>query len=186
MFGSSIGALSNGYRGYHAGRAIGMLAGGAVGAAVTAEKPSQAQRHGSDYERSEYYYDEPSYGNYTRTQAPRYLALESLAVENVHFADGNGNRALDSYEDASLEMEIHNLGDRSLHNIAPVITCSNKKVLISPAAIIETIPAGGGVRYKAAIRGPRKLKEEYLLFSVAFGEKKNRVVTKRFKVRAGE
>ena len=104
-------------------------------------------------------------------------------MANVHFLDSNNNQSLDPEEEACLVMDIYNRGDRTLYNVTPNITCSSCKVAVSPAATVAALPSGQGVRYKATVRAPRRLNEDWVLFAVNFGSGKQAVVAKQFKIR---
>lgn len=185
MFGSSIGGIFGGYRGHDVGGAIGMLAGGAVGAAVTAERSS---RDGAFAQGNEDYgYDRVEYGSY-RDEVRRDIPTASsdwdfLEVTAVRFSDANDNRCLDAGERAFLTMEIYNRGDRPIRDIAPRISCDNRRVAISPTAIVSRLEPGQGFRYKAEIIAPERLKEGLLTFNVAFGNGKRKVTAKSFRIR---
>lgn len=184
MFGSAIGGLMGGPRGSDAGTVIGMVAGAAAGAAVTAPKTYDSDGADYDYSSDNSRYDRRSddidYG-YTRRPAGnnRYDVIE---VSNLRFTDENDNRFLDAGEHAYLEMDVYNRGEATLYDVAPLITCDNKRVLISPAAIISTLPAGRGVRYKAAIIGKQNLRSGNAGFKISFGQGHQRVTAKSFHI----
>ncbi len=184
MFGSSVGGIFGGPRGHDLGGAIGMLAGGAAGAAATADRSKK--RHSPDHSASQGYYDdEVSYG-YTDRKANR-QAPESpwnnLEVTHVKFTDENNNRQLDAGEHAVLIMDIYNRSDYTIYNIAPQVTCDSRRIAISPTAIVSALEAGQGFRYKAEVIASSRLKDDMLTFSVSFGEKKQRVTAKKFRIR---
>ena len=135
IFGSSIGGLMGGPRGSDAGTAIGMLAGGVIGNAVASasesrtydeyEAPRRKSKHGR-HGRPRWYSEPPR-----TTHAP--ARIEGLSVENIRFIDDNRNQRLDAGEKAKILFEIHNRGNATLYNIAPVIKCYNvKRIAISP------------------------------------------------------
>lgn len=179
VFGSAIGGLIGGPRGADAGAAIGMLAGGAAGAAATAPRESN---RGHNYQQS---YDDVQYGSY-RPDNYRYSTpaspLEFLEVTKVRFMDENNNRCLDADEQAWLEMEIHNRGNHTVYNVAPVVECDNKRVLLSPTAIVGSLAPGQGVRYRAAVVGKSNLRDGITTFKVGFGTGKNKITAKTFQI----
>lgn len=179
VFGSAIGGLMGGPRGADAGTAIGMLAGGAVGAAATA--PRNPQRGHNDADG----YDEIQYGAY-QPESHRYATpaspLEFLEVTKVRFTDENNNRALDADEQAWLEMEIHNRGDHTIYNVAPVVECNNKRILLSPTAIVGSLASGQGVRYRTAVVGKSNLRSGTTTFTVSFGTGTSKVTAKTFRI----
>lgn len=171
MFGSSIGGLLGGPRGHDVGTAVGMLAGGALGAAATAPKTSESA-------------DAVDYGErYTRSTAS-VSQWGYLEVTNLRFSDSNGNKCLDPGEHAYIEMEIYNRGDNTLYDIAPIVTCDNRRMSISPTAIVSELAPGRGFRYKVEIVAPRRMKADKTTFNVAFGDKKERVNAKTFNIRS--
>lgn len=193
VFGSSIGGLMGGPRGSDKGTLAGVLIGAAAGAAVSSqiEKGRQADtpqdeggyaaRH--DCQAVEYgTYNSPSYHRHASARTD----LEYLEVTQVRFLDANNNQRLDADEAAFVEFDIYNRADHALYNVSPQLRCSNRKVLISPAAIIETVPSGRGVRYKAAIRAPRRLSAAPLQFTMSFGTGRESIVAREFSIRTGD
>lgn len=196
MFGSSIGGLMGGPRGSDKGTLAGMVIGGAIGAAVTAPRDQSSSR--SQAEQAESYDDVDVYNRRGRTgevqydsyNNPRYQSpaaaasdLGCLEVTNVHFLDANGNQCLDRDEEAYIVMDIYNRGARTLYNVAPNISCTSRRVAISPAAAIASLPSGQGVRYKAAVKTTRRISDPSLLFTVSFGTGKQAVTAKQFKIK---
>ncbi len=180
VFGSGIGGIFGGPRGHDIGTAVGMLAGGAVGAAATA--PRGERRSGSDEQEVGYgRYQEPGYRNSGASAA----LWQNLEVSNVQYADDNGNRCLDPGERASITMDIYNRGNVTIYDIAPQITCSDRNATISPTAIVSALESGQGFRYRAEIIAPRRIKSDFLTFTVSFGQKRQRVTAKTFRIRAG-
>lgn len=203
MFGSSIGGLMGGYRGADKGTLAGMLIGGAIGAVVTSprnnsdnarqekELPPGDYRESHSRQTEDAYSDygeEVTYGSYNHSdyQVPpaAHSDLEYIEVAHILFLDSNNNRGLDADEEATLVMDVYNRGSKTLYNVTPRITCADRRVHISPAATVESIPPGGGIRYKTVVRGSRRLRAGELLFSVSFGAGKQAVEARTFKVRA--
>ena len=154
-----------GPRGADAGRALGMLIGGATGAAVTAPKHSKDREEDSG---SSYYYNEGS-------DAPSLVSTEvtagydQLKIENLRYIDQNDNHMIDAGERARLIFEMHNTGNVTLHDVAPVISCSvPKRILISPTAIIASVSPGKRVRYTAELYGKKNLRTDKVHFSISF------------------
>lgn len=186
MFGSSIGALTGGHRGYHAGGLIGAVAGAAVGAAVDeSERPS----HNNTISTQGYADNrdaEVQYRNYEddRTYAPA-SPWEALSIENVTFSDANGNRYLNAGERAYISFDIRNNGHRNINNVVPIVTCNNSRITLSSPAIIQTVPAGQGVRYKVSVSAKRSLRDGMANFKIYFSNAngRNGVVMKTFNIR---
>lgn len=184
VFGSSIGGLVGGPRGADAGRLVGMLAGGATGAAVAGsdERPAASASTGTRYDDVDYGYGDRADA---RPGAGAARQWDFIEVSRVRFTDSNGNRCLDAGEEAWLEMEIHNRGGETVTDVAPVIACDNKRILISPTAIIRSLRPGGGVRYRAAVVGRSNLRSGEATFTVSFGSGRGKVTAKTFRIRTG-
>lgn len=172
MFGSAIGGLMGGPRGSDAGAIIGMVAGGVVGASAASRTED---RSSAAYERS--YTDEVDY-DYTPQRHYSASAYSDIVVRNVTFNDENGNHSLDSRERAYIILDIYNDGRNTAYEIAPSIACDNRRVVISPTAIISALPGGRGARYKAAITSRGNLKNGVTRFQVSFDG--GRTVAKTF------
>ena len=169
VFGSSIGGLLEGPRGSHAGNIVGTVIGGAVGAAATAPK---TQRKGSSRNDDD---GIDSYNRRSKTQSAseaRSIKQEysDLQIENLRFIDDNNNRIIDAGESCKIEFEIHNKGNATIHNIAPVITANDKNIIISPTAIVTSIAPGRGVRYAAEVYGRPKLRTGEADFRLGFAK----------------
>ena len=177
LFGSSIGGLMEGPRGADAGRALGMLIGGAAGAAVTAPKHSKDRDEDAG---SSYYYNEGSDApSPVSTTVP--AGYDQLKIENLRYIDQNDNHMIDAAERARLIFEIHNTGNITLHNVAPVVSCSMpKRIMISPTAIIASISPGKSVRYTAEVYGKKNLRTDKVHFSISFASGNVLYTVRRF------
>lgn len=183
VFGSSIGGLSGGPRGAYAGRAIGLVAGAAVGtaAADAATRPRTPEPSPAPEARSESP-DPVAYGSYPAPPQPA-GPWGYVEVTGVTFADAGGNHVLNAGEHTYVSFEIYNRGDRTLRDVAPVVACDNRRIRISPTAIIGSLPPGRGVRYRAAVVAGGRLRPGEARFTVSFGTGRGRVVAKRFSLR---
>ena len=177
MFGSSIGGLFGGPRGHDAGALIGMVAGGAMGAAATSPRTD-----GRDGNRTNY--NGVEYGNYVPSTHPGNAGRgwQALQISSIRFNDLNNNRCLDAGERARIVMDIYNNGQTTLYDIAPQITCSNKRVNISPTAVVSVLEPGQGFRYTAEVVGLRNLKNGQATFCISFGSGKQKVTLKSFTI----
>ena len=188
MLGSSIGGLVGGPRGHDTGILAGMVIGGAIGAAVTAPKQNETETRtsavGDAYQTEEVHYGTYRSPRYTSPSATR-VDLSELEICNVHFLDGNNNARLDKDEEACIVMDIYNRGNRTLYNVTPNIMCSSRRVNISPAATVNSLQPGQGIRYRASVRTNRRLKDDAVLFYVNFGSGKQMVKAKTFKIQTG-
>lgn len=181
MFGSAIGGIAGGYRGENVGTAIGMIAGGAIGAAATADRPNRATRYD---ER-----DRGDDGRYSHHDAPlssvsgdNYME-NLLEIKNIRMVDPNRNSILESGERAYVTMEIYNRSGRTLYDIAPIITCDNHRITVSPTAIVSSLDAGRGFRYKIEVVARKRLKEGITTFDIAFGQKRQSEAVGHFRIR---
>lgn len=187
MFGSLIGDLIGGPK----GSAVGALIGGATGAAVGVASAQNEQekysnnyaynynkKHRNDrYNNYKYDYDDGIYygnGNDYSYVAPSSPA-DFLDVTNVVFADQNNNRILESGETAYVTFEINNRSDKPIYNVAPIITCDNKRIAISSTATIARIDAHKGMRYKAVVRAQSNVRSGQTTFYIGFAERGNRL-----------
>lgn len=162
LFGSAIGGLIGGPRGSDAGTIIGMVAGGVAGAAATR---STEERSYTSYERN--YNDEVDY-DYTPQRHYSTSSYSNIVVRNITFNDENGNRSLDSRERAYIILDIYNDGRSDVYDIAPTITCDNRRIVVSPTAIISALPSGRGARYKATVMSRGNLKNGTTVFRISF------------------
>lgn len=181
-FGSLIGDIIGGYRGHVIGSLVGGAAGAAIGVA-SAQNDEKRQEvrtpdnyHNRHNNQSTPYYDPDIYydnGHDYRYEAP--AAPFQLDVTNVIFADENNNRCLEAGETAYVTFEIHNRSDKPVFNVAPVITCNNKRIHISPTATIAKIDAHRGMRYKAMVSAQTNVKSGQTTFNISFVNKVNRL-----------
>lgn len=165
IFGSSIGGLMDGPRGHDAGQLMGMVIGGAAGAAVTT--PRKATKY-DDYD---------TYGRTKRSAATTISEsqmtreYDNLSIENLRFIDKNNNQAIDAGENAKIIFELKNNGSSTLYNITPVLGVSdNKRIMISPTAIIASLAPGRSVKYTAEVFGQKNLKNGIADFSIGFAK----------------
>ena len=191
VFGSAIGSIKGGWVGGNIGEAVGMVAGAATGAAISSQiEKNQTKKISEKYGYSDSYgYGDAStrlYGTYPKEARPS-TPWDYLEVTNVKFVDASHDGILSSEEKGYLVMDIYNRGDRILYDVAPIITCNNKRIAVSPTAIISSISSGDGIRYKAAIVPKRRLKDGFAIFTVTFGTGdksteayKTKIKTRRF------
>lgn len=180
MFGSLIGDIVGGPRGSTIGSLVGGVTGAAVGAA-SAQKHDQAvaERYQSSNKRqnagnytydNDIYYDNGRDYTYVAPAAP----ADYLEISNIVFADYNDNRILEGGETAYVTFDIRNTSGRTIYNVAPVITCDNRRVQISPTATIAKIDAGRGMRYKAVVQAQRNVRSGQATFNIGFAEQGHR------------
>lgn len=174
MFGSLIGDIVGGPHGSTVGALVGAAAGGAAGvASAKAEQERREQRIADRYDER---YDESiSYGHghdysYIGPTSP----ASCLEVSNIVFADANNNRCLEGGETAYITFNITNRSGRPIYNVAPVITCENRRVEISPTATIARIDPARGMRYKAVVHAPRNVRSGQTYFRISFADNSGR------------
>ena len=175
LFGSTIGGIMGGWRGHDAGRLAGMVIGGAVGAAVTAPKTDNGEYSTSNYpsDRQGGYYD----NNYDSPFA-------DLSIDNLRFIDSNNSRSLEADERAQLSFEVRNHGNRTIYDIAPVITVTGTKhIYLSPTAIISELAPGAAVRYTAEVVGGHKLKNGEAEVNISFSDGNQLYMMRSFQLR---
>jgi hypothetical protein len=158
------------------GSSIGGILGGPRGSDVTTTRTTQRTTHSSAYAGID---DYSSYGSYSRATSTNWSGLE---VTSVQFVDANGDRCLGSGEHASVVMDIYNRSGATLYNIAPHITCDNKRINLSPTAIVSRLDDGQGFRYTLEVVAGN-MKDGVATFSVAFGNERNAPVVKTFRLR---
>lgn len=178
MFGSLIGDAIGGHQGSSIGAAIGGATGAAIGAA-SAQKQEESRYNKRQY--NDYSYDENIY--YGNGHDYSYVAPTTpaayLSIDNLVFADHNGNRVLEGGETAYVTFDIHNTSNHPIHNIAPVITCDNHRIKISPTATIARIDAGRAMRYKAVIMAQNNVRSGQATFTIGFAERNGRLDPER-------
>ena len=172
IFGSSIGGLMDGPRGHDAGNIIGMVVGGAVGAAATAPRAKKVERYDNydtySHRKTSRKSSSPVPDKYSQDMIAEY---DNLAVENLRFIDENNNHTIDAGEHAKIQFELKNNGNETIYNITPVIgVTDNKRILISPTAIIASIRPGRGVKYTAEVYGKPSLKSGQADFTLGFAK----------------
>ena len=182
MFGSIIGDIIGGYHGSNVGALVGGVAGAATGVAsakVQQERKgnSRLDRYGDDgyghgngfagggYDNSIGYGSGSDY-DYTPPTNPS----DYLEVSHIVFTDDNGNRCLEPDETAYISLDIYNRSGRSIYNVAPVVTCDNERISISPTATVSCIRSGQGVRYRCVVRAKKRLRDGVTTFYVGFGQ----------------
>lgn len=179
MFGSSIGGIFGGPRGHDIGGAIGMIAGGIAGAAITGNTADGNDQASVDVSRRTSRRADSAPTAYT------YSPYNCLEVTKVYLKDANNNMRLDAGEHATLTFDVYNRGNETLYDIAPIVSCDNRRVVISPTAIVSELDPNRGFRYKAEIIAPNRLRQDNLTFTVAFGGGERKTVVKTFNVPVG-
>ena len=84
-----------------------------------------------------------------------------LVIRHARFIDASGDGVLVAGEECTISFEIMNNSGAPVYNVTPTVyeLTNNKHIHISENLRIESIMPGKGIRYTAAIKGDRKLKE---------------------------
>jgi len=86
---------------------------------------------------------------------------DALVIRHARFVDSSGDGVLVAGEECTISFEIMNNTNAPVYNVTPTVyeLTNNKNIHISENLRIESILPGKGIRYTAAIKGDRKLKE---------------------------
>lgn len=182
IIGSCIGGISGGPRGSDIGTLVGMATGAAAGAAVAnaAEKErirsyyaSQGERdydgtRGVEYDEGNVRSEKPIYDDVIsmdpvsdniipqQSQSPS----TDIVISNVRFINDANTQHISKGELVKIAFEIRNVSILPKYNIVPMVqeTTGNKRLLISPSTMIETLDAHKAIRYTAFISAQDNLK----------------------------
>ena len=85
---------------------------------------------------------------------------ERLEIKNVSFTDANGDGILEADEEGKMMFEIYNHSNLPVFGIIPTVKEAedNRHIQISPSITVEQIAPGSGIRYTAAVRADRRIK----------------------------
>lgn len=182
VIGSCIGGIGGGPRGSDIGTLIGMAGGAAAGAAIAnAAEQQQARAYNAHTRSSNNNYDadysaydpaqrsdEPIYNDVitmdsTSSQQPQRPIVKyatNIRIENISFINSNNTVHISQGEVAKIVFEIRNVTDSQWDNIVPMVqeTTGNKRLLVSPSIMIESIAPRRAVRYTAFISAQKNLK----------------------------
>jgi len=182
VIGSCIGGIGGGPRGSDIGTLIGMAGGAAAGAAIANAAEQQQARAYNTYTRSSnnnYDTDYSAYDPAQRSDKPIYndvITMDStsnqqpqrpmgkyatnIRIENISFINSNNTVHISQGEVAKIAFEIRNVTDSQWDNIVPTVqeTTGNKRLLVSPSIMIESIAPRRAVRYTAFISAQKNLK----------------------------
>lgn len=86
---------------------------------------------------------------------------DRLEIRNVRFADDSGDGKLQAGEEGRLSFEIYNHSQHTALAIVPTVeeADANKYIYISPSILVESIAPGQGIRYTAAVKADRRIKD---------------------------
>lgn len=179
VFGSSIGRVVGGWHGDNVGTLIGMTVGGIVGNAVTAPKKESSDSYRGVTKGSVGGYSD---SHITKDDKAR-AYFDGIEIEEARFIDDTRNQEINAGEHCKLIFNIFNRSNRTIYNIAPIITVSGTKYIqVSPTAIVGDLEPGKGVRYTACVYGMPKLKSGMADFSIQFVYGKSKVTIRTFQL----
>ena len=182
VIGSCIGGIGGGPRASNIGTLIGMSGGAAAGAAIGNAAEQQQARAYNAYTRGSYDNYDADYSAYDpaqRSDAPVYddvISMDStsskttvkpmtkyatnIRIENISFVNNDNTVHIAKGEVAKIVFEIRNVTASSWDNIVPTVeeTTGNKRLLVSPSIMIESIAPHRAVRYTAFISAQKNLK----------------------------
>ncbi len=182
VIGSCIGGIGGGPRGSDIGTLIGMAGGAAAGAAIANAAEQQQTRayntmnYGSDYSDYDGYStnntaersDKPIYDDVItmdstasqQTTATRGKYATNIIIRNASFVNQSNTIHISKGELVKIVFEIRNVTDSQWDNIVPMVqeTTGNKRLLVSPAIMIESIAPRKAVRYTAFVSAQKNLK----------------------------
>lgn len=182
VIGSCIGGIGGGPRGSDIGTLVGMAGGAAAGAAIAnAAEQQQARAYnaarysndsydsyssqGSDPgERSE----KPVYddvitmdGGQTQQQKEDAKAYATdIRIDNIRFINNSNTTHISKGELVKISFEVRNVTNSASTNIVPMVqeTTGNKRILISPSTMIESLAPHKAIRYTAFVSAQKNLK----------------------------
>ena len=186
ILGSAIGGLSDGPRGSDWGTIIGMAGGAVVGAAIgnAADKAQDrriqqkreeiqdrmAQRdyqtNQRDYQNDRYDYQ---YGNSADSGYDPNNGGDDRIDLNIGNTPGTTGMVAPKPAPQGAVLEIGRIRSNvTLYDIRPDVIelTGNKHIYVSPAARVEQIGPGKGIRYTAMIKGGNRLKNGEAVFQV--------------------
>ena len=179
ILGSAIGGLSDGPRGSDWGSIIGMAGGAVVGAAIGNAADNYDYQYngvqGSGYDPNNGGDDriDLNIGNgpgsaVTPVAPSKNYQGQGLEIGRIHFVDDNRNGVLEPGEIGRITFEVRNRTANTLYDVRPDVAeiTGNRHIFVSPAARVEQIGPGKGIRYTAMIKGDSRLKNGEAVFRI--------------------
>lgn len=101
------------------------------------------------------------YGEAEGNAANSAFTHNNIEIRNVVFADSDNDGALSADETGKVMFEIYNRGGNEIRNIVPTVTAdtNGRNIYISPSIMVESIAPGAGIRYTAAVKAGRRIKD---------------------------
>ncbi len=102
---------------------------------------------------------------------------QSLVIRNVKFTCPESNNVLKYGEQGDISFEIYNSGNCAAYNVEPVVkeASGNKRIIVSPGILVESLAAHKGLRYTAHVMACRQLKDGVAKFSISVLVNKQKV-----------
>lgn len=126
------------------------------------------------YEYQNYYHG-PRKFNYRKRNNVS-TDISALEIQNITYADENGDGLLGKEEIAQVYFDIINTGDTPIYGIIPVLLANKTKhILISDPIPIDTLNPKSALRYiiELAGDGKRNAGNSYLLLRIKYGQQQN-------------
>ena len=179
IIGSAIGGITGGPRGSDIGSLVGMAGGAIVGAAIGQAADKAEQQKYEDYKASRqrrYEGDDRLYGigedfstvedvKGPKTQEVRHVPLE---IRHARLLDASRDGVLTRGEEARMVFEIYNNSMQPVYRVQPSVAevTGNRHIHISDNIMVESIPAGKGIRYTASIKADNRLRDGEIVIRI--------------------
>jgi len=192
VIGSTIGGITNGWRGHEIGSLVGMVGGAVIGgvAGSATEKAQQKKIEAYQQERAnaqrydnnnDYNYDESGYDPQGRgddrisfenddqgAMSYHSASVAPLEIRQARIVESNSDGILTRGEECTVILDIVNNTNKPVYDVSPIVedVTGNKHVAVSPALSIEKIGPRQGIRYTATIKADKRLKNGEILLRV--------------------
>lgn len=96
------------------------------------------------------------------------LRSNPLEIRYARFMDASRDGTLVRGEEARLVFEIYNHSTKPVYGVLPSVAevTGNKHIHVSENVMVESIPAGKGIRYTASIKADNSLKDGQAVFRI--------------------
>ena len=216
IIGSAIGGIAGGPRGSDIGTLVGMASGAVVGAAIGSAADKAEQQKYEDYKAARQEARQRRNGSYNDNNAfddSGYDATNSgddrlynfgedfssvenvnapatLEIRHVRFLDASKDGVLTRGEEARMVFEIYNKSQNPVYRVQPSVAemTGNKHIHISENIMVESIPAGKGIRYTASIKADNGLRngEAVIRIGVLQGNKEIISQTRQYPIQTAK
>lgn len=183
MMGAWFGSAFGGIVGGRTGSDLGSIIGAGIGAATTlATVQKEQEERQAAYEQG--FYDAQRNEDRWQAHTASLSYLQPLEVSNVTWVTEGGTTVLRAGEKATLSFDIYNRGKETIHQLTPLVTADYKRILLSPAAVIDHIASGKGIRYRTQMVVKSNARSRKVNFNIAFAnaEGNEKYLVKTFSV----